>query len=82
MVDELTLYVDITKIAEDYFGPAAPRLISRIATSRLNKDPKYITGKDLPELITWIKLTLAMITEETETINEFVFRLNELSYSW
>lgn len=79
MVDEITLYEEITKIAEDYFGPVAPRLISRIVTNHLRKEPKKVTGKDLPELVVWIRLTVAMVTEDTEVINEFISRLDTLS---
>ena len=79
MVDELTLYDEITKISEDYFGPRAPRFVSRMETNNLHKEPKRVTAKDLPELITWIRLAAGLLTEETETINEFVSRLDKLS---
>ena len=79
MVDELTLYDEITKISEDYFGPMAPRFVSRMVTNHLHKEPARVTAKDLPELITWIRLAASLLTEETDTINEFVGRLNTLS---
>lgn len=78
MVEGLTLYKEVTRIAEDYFGPAAPRFINRMVASHLQKDPDQITSEDLPELINWIKLTAAIFTEETETVNEFTTRLHTL----
>jgi hypothetical protein len=79
MVDEVTLYEEITKISEDYFGPMAPRFVSRMVANHLHKAPERVTAKDLPELITWIRLAASSLTEETETIKEFVTRLNTLS---
>ena len=74
-----TLDREIARIAEDYFGPAAPRFINRITINHLGKEPRQITAQDLPELIRWIKLTVSMMTEETATIDEFIARLNALA---
>lgn len=78
MVEGLVLYKEITKIAEDYFGPAAPRFINRMVASHLEKDPDQLTCKDLPELIDWIKLAASIFTEETAAVNEFTARLHTL----
>ena len=79
MVGQGTLYDDITRISEDYFGPVAPRFISRIVANHLNKKPDQVKPKDLPGLINWIQLSMAMVTDETDTINEYIDRLNELA---
>ncbi|MDL2363019.1 MAG: hypothetical protein QFB86_01395 [Patescibacteria group bacterium] len=79
MVKSHALYNDITKISEDYFGPAAPRFVSRIITNHLGKRPEDVTHKDVPELLTWMKLTMAMVTDKPEVVREFAGRINELS---
>ncbi len=78
MTDQLTIYEEVTKITEDYFGPVAPRLINRIVTSHLHKKPNQVTRKDLSELVDWIILATAVVTEDTEVINEFTLRLSTL----
>ena len=75
---ETTLYETVTDIAEDYFGPAADRFVSRLIVNHLNKTPEKLTKKDLRELISWIKLTLAVITDDPKVVSEFSRRLNSL----
>jgi hypothetical protein len=79
VVGQATIYDDITRISEDYFGPVAPRFISRLITNHLNKKPEQVTSADLPRLINWIKLSMAMMTDETDTISEYIERLNKLA---
>lgn len=79
MVSQTMLYDDITRISEDYFGPVAPRFISRIVANHLNKKPEQVTAKDMPELINWVKLCMAMVTDEADTISEYIERLNKLA---
>ncbi len=78
MVGELTLYETVIDIAEDYFGPAAPRFVGRLINNHLHKAPEQITTKDLPELVTWSKLTVAMLTDDKDAIEEFSSRLDAL----
>jgi hypothetical protein len=79
MVNEATLYDNVTEIAEDYFGPVAPRFMSRLITNHLGKTPETITPADLPELTEWVKLTVAMLTDDQSLIKEFTARLDKLS---
>jgi hypothetical protein len=79
MVNEAMLYDSVTAIAEDYFGPAAPRFVSRIVTNHLGKLPNQVKRKDIPELITWIKLTAALLTDDMGEVNELAARLKQLA---
>jgi hypothetical protein len=79
MVDELTAYDSVTEIASDYFGPAASRYVSRIIVNHLGKSPTQLRHKDIPELVNWIKLTLAVVTDDMNLVEEFVARLKTLS---
>ena len=80
MVGQRTLYEEVTKVAEDYFGPAAPRIMSRVISNHLRKEPQTISHKDMAELIKWIRLALSVITEDKVVITEFTSRLRELSH--
>jgi hypothetical protein len=78
MDGKLSLYQEVIGIAEDYFGPAASRYIDRLIIGHLGKRPQQLRYKDLPELFTWVKLTVAMVTDESPMIEEFMTRLYDL----
>jgi hypothetical protein len=52
--------------------------ISRLIANHISKTPKELRRQDLPELFTWIKLTVAMVTDEKRVIEEFLSRLSLL----
>ena len=74
-----TLYDKVVSIAEDYFGPAAPRFINRLITNHLGKAPAKLTPRDIPDLAIWISLTVAMLTDDEDVIDQFAKRLNQLA---
>jgi len=73
------LYDKVVSIAEDYFGPAAPRFINRLITNHLGKAPVKITARDIPDLAVWVSLTVAMLTDDQDTIDQFTKRLHQLT---
>lgn len=77
--EQATLHRDVTRISEDYFGPVASRFINRIIANHLNIKPEKITAQDLPKLITWIQLSMAMVTDDTDIISEYIDRLHGLA---
>jgi hypothetical protein len=79
MNEGTTLYKNIIDITEDYFGPAARRCIDRIIVNHLGKTPDKIKPGDVPELITWVKLTVALLTDDPDVVSEFVERLDKLA---
>ena len=79
MDTKVLLYEQVTQIAEDYFGPAAPRFIDRLIANHLEKHPSELNTSDLPELIEWTRLTASMLTENKTTVNELVTRLELLN---
>ena len=79
MLKQLTLYREVTNIAEDYLGPAAPRFISRIIENHLHKGPDEVTREDMPKIITWVRLSISLVTDNEEDIAEFTQRLDNLS---
>ncbi len=64
--DLCTRVIDIT---QDYLGPAADRFIKRQVASHLNKKPEALSTADLAQLAEWIKVSLALLTEDEAILN-------------
>jgi hypothetical protein len=79
MVVGLSVYDSVRDIAEDYFGPAAPRYVRRIIINHLDKTPEKLRPKDIPQLVSWVKVTLSFLTDDTELVEEFVSRIMNLA---
>ena len=69
MTAQATLIDDVIAIAETYLGPAAERFIKRQITFHLNKKPAELTREDLPKLVEWVKLSLALLTEDKTMVD-------------
>lgn len=74
-----TLYKDIVRISGDYLGPAAERFVNRQVQTHLGKEPEKLHVSDLAELINWIMLAFALLTNDTDIIHEYSGRLTELT---
>ncbi|HSX48320.1 MAG TPA: hypothetical protein VLF41_02355 [Candidatus Nanoarchaeia archaeon] len=75
----VSLYEDIILITEDYLGPAAQRFIDRQITFHLDKKPEQINKADLPKLAEWVKVSLALLTEDRALVDGFSERINALT---
>lgn len=76
-----SLFREVVNVSIDYLGPAGERFVRRQISTHLNKDPEKITPKDLNQLIDWIRLAFALITENKLLVDEFSSRLDALSKS-
>jgi hypothetical protein len=74
-MNQSSLYQYVIVIAEDYFGPAAHRVIDRLVANHLHKSPTDLKTKDLPELIAWSRLAVAMVTDDQTVVEEFTRRI-------
>ena len=72
-------YYQAVLIATDYLGPAAERFIDRQVTFHLKKNPHQLEKKDLPELAEWIKVSIAVLTDDQGLVNDFSRRIGELT---
>lgn len=75
MDHSITLYNDIVGISRDYLGPAGERFMRRQILTHLGKEPEELTQKDVPELVSWVRLTFALLTDDTRMIDAFTERL-------
>lgn len=74
-----TLYDTIVIIIESYLGPAGRRFVDRMITFHLKKAPAEVAATDLPRLIEWINVSLALLTDDREMIEECTRRLIQLT---
>lgn len=73
------LYDNLSLIIEDYLGPAGDRFLSRQINFHLDKKPEQITKSDLDQLTEWIKVSLALLTEDKKIVDECIDRIGKLA---
>jgi hypothetical protein len=85
MTDQLSsgdqLYREVIKVTEEYLGPAAERFVARQISFHLNKSPQDLTSADLSKLIEWAKVTLGLLTEDRDVVDEYERKLTNLAHS-
>lgn len=73
------LYQKVLAVTTDFLGPAAERFISRQIKTHLNKDPEQITTDDIAKLSEWIKVAIALLTEDSQIVDDFTKSMLELA---
>jgi hypothetical protein len=76
-----TLYIQVTAITEEYLGPAAERFLARQISFHLGKLPTELENADIPMLIEWTRVTLGMLTEDREMIEEYAVKMAKLVHA-
>lgn len=71
-------YNDVLDITTEYLGPAAKRFIDRHIANHLNKKPEDLTGEDLPLLTDWVRVSMALLTNDRQVIEGYVQELQSL----
>ncbi len=79
MVAKLSLQDQIIAVSQDYLGPASERFIDRQVSTHLKKDIGDITKADLVKLADWIRLSFAMLTNDSRLVDEYVARLLKIA---
>lgn len=74
-----SVYNEVIGVTQEYLGPAAERFISRQVETHLSKKPQELTREDLTKLIDWVKIAIALLTEDSKTVDAFTARLKEIS---
>ncbi|MEO6513359.1 MAG: hypothetical protein ABIR37_01590 [Candidatus Saccharimonadales bacterium] len=74
-----TVYDRVVRVTHVYLGPAADRFIARQVQNHLHKQPEDLSAKDLSQLIDWIRVTVSLLTEDSEIIEEYIAQLINLS---
>jgi len=73
------LYDNIVGVMQNYLGPASQRFVDRHITAHLDKSPQEVTVEDLDQLTLWIRVSLALLTDNPATVDECTSRLEDLA---
>ncbi len=73
-----SIYQEALNIAKDYLGPAAERFINRQIMFHLGKKPELLTKKDIPQLAEWVKVSIAILTDDKNMVDDFNKRILKL----
>jgi len=74
----ISIYRKAVQITTDYLGPAAERFIYRQITFHLRKEPQFLTKEDIPQLAEWVKVSIAILTEDKKMVDDFTKRILKL----
>jgi hypothetical protein len=72
------VYDNVIRVTTEYLGPAAQRFIDRQIQNHLQKDPTELTAADLPVLIDWSKIALALLTDDRHVVLNYIEDLNNI----
>jgi hypothetical protein len=76
---QTSLYSQVVAITTTYLGPAAERFIARQIQIHLNKNPEDLNKKDLEQLVDWIKIAIALLTEDGRVVDDYSKSLLKLT---
>lgn len=66
----VTLHQKVVEVTEDYLGPTARRFIDRQIEFHLGKRPEALNDADMVVLVEWVKVSLALLTDDQEMVEE------------
>lgn len=72
-------YQEAVAITSDYLGPAAERFINRQIAFHLGKTPDQLSRQDIPKLTEWVKVSIAVLTEDKSMVDDFSERISSLA---
>ncbi len=79
VANDKILYVRVLGISNKYLGPAANRFVARQITGHLKKNPEQLAEGDLAELIDWIEIAMAFLTNDHRLIKSYINSLESLT---
>ena len=65
------LYTDVVQITQDFLGPASERFIERQVKTHIHKDPRELDQNDLKQLSEWLKVAIALLTDDETTVKKY-----------
>lgn len=69
------IYRQVVKVTQDYLGPAAERFVGRQIETHLNKKPEELTREDIKKLSDWLKIAIALLTDDGKIVESYVHDL-------
>ena len=74
-----TLYTAAVDVSNEFLGPAGERFMRRQISMHLDIEPEELQAKDLAELVEWVRLTFAVLTDDKEHVDDFSNKLLSLA---
>lgn len=74
-----SLFDQVVEITYGYLGPAADRFVARQIRNHLHKAPESLGKRDLRELIDWMKLAMAFLSDDDKLVAEYITSLRRLA---
>lgn len=81
MAHDTKTYKAAIRISEEYLGPAGERFMDRQITTHLNIQPEKLQAKHINELVQWVQLAFAVLTDDSQEIRTFTNKLRVLAGS-
>jgi hypothetical protein len=73
------LYSQVVEVTQDFLGPASEQFITRQIEAHLKKKPEDLKTEDLEELAKWIKVAIALLTEDGATVESYTASIMDLA---
>lgn len=74
-----SVYERVVHITHIYLGPAADRFIDRQIQNHLHKQPEELVISDMSVLTDWIRVAVAMLTDDSDIVEEYIQQLERIS---
>jgi len=74
-----TVYDQVVRITQTYLGPAANRFVARQVENHLHKNPEDLSLADVLLLIDWIRVAVALLTEDSSIVEAYIAQLQKLA---
>lgn len=76
-----SVYIQAVGVSKEFLGPAGERFLRRQIITHLNIEPEALQKQDVRPLVDWVRLTFALLTDDSEHVDAFADRLSALSDS-
>jgi hypothetical protein len=73
------IYQQVVAVIQEYLGPAADRYVQRLVEAHLKKSPEQLAQRDIPKLSEWIKVSLGLLTNDKNLVDECEKRILKLA---
>ena len=73
------IYTAAVEVSKEFLGPAGERFLRRQISTHLGIEPEDLERHHLKELVSWLRLTFAVLTNDSELVEDFSARLLSLS---
>lgn len=79
MAQDSTLYAQAIRVTEEYLGPAGERFLCRQIKEHLDIEPASLKEENLSQLINWLSIAFALLTNNQKAIDAFTNDLKSLT---